>query len=121
MATREEKARHEANEIIRIAESSVNTMLRKNEERGNCSGDVGLLGLFLETRTMYLRLRNLVWDKGPPPVKTEEYLNWKVAVQNALEDCRNYTILAEIALKNDNLKGDGDDSELEAKTVQASR
>jgi len=34
-------------------------------------------------------------------------------VKNALEDLRNYTILAEIALEDDNVKGNGDDSKLD--------
>jgi len=122
MSNQNKKALDERIKIKKIAKESTKIMMIKNEERGNCSGDIGLFGCFLEVRTMYLRLRSLVWDKGPPnslilPIRTKKYNKWKADVKNALEDLRNYTILAEIALEDNNIKGDGDDSALERKQI----
>jgi len=104
---REEK---EIELIKKISEESTAIMLRVNKERGSCSQSIGLLGLFLEVRTMYLRLRSLVWDCDPIHIEDKE--KWKADVKNALQDLRNYTILSEIALIEDNMKGVGDDFEL---------
>jgi hypothetical protein len=94
----------ELNRILDIVKRSTDIMIEKNSQRGNASRQIGLLGLFLEVRTMYLRLRHLVWDTDPDNRKE----NWMSDVKNALQDLRNYTILAEIALQDGNFKGSND-------------
>lgn len=106
-----DRADFEAEWIRKISKDSTDIMLKVNRERGSCSQEIGLLGLFLEVRTMYLRLRSLAWDQDPPDLK-EEKEEWIASIRNALQDLRNYTILAEIALLEDNMKGIGDDSKL---------
>ncbi len=109
------KAKAERQRIIALVKESTRIMIRKNEERGNCAIEVGLLGMFLEVRTMYLRLRNLVWDKDLTMIDKPVYMDadarakWTKDVRNALQDLRNYTVLAEIALLDKNFKGGKDD------------
>lgn len=111
-----DKAKEERQRIIALVKESTRIMLRKNEERGGCSQEVGLLGLFLEVRTMYLRLRNLVWDRDLTVMENPFYMDadarvkWIKDTRNALQDLRNYTILAEIAVLDKNFKGGTDDS-----------
>ena len=116
-----DEAKEERRRIIALVKESTRIMLKKNEERGNAAQDVGLLGLFLEVRTMYLRLRNLVWDtelnriNNPFNHDKDQRAEWKKAVRNALQDLRNYTILAEIAMLDNNLTGIGKDEYLSDK------
>lgn len=97
------------NELRTVFEHSLQVMLNKNRERSDCWRSVGLIGSFLEIRTMYVRLRALVWEIEPPSTVSIEYHHWKLEVKNALEDLRNYTMLAELSLEDDNIRGVGDD------------
>jgi hypothetical protein len=106
----QERVEKTESELRLVFENSLKIMIKKNRERGDCWRDVGLIGSFLEVRTMYFRLRALVWD-NPVKIGDEDYLDWKKEVKNALEDLRNYTMLAELSLDEDNIKGKGDDSE----------
>lgn len=96
-------------------EKSKKTMLQKNADRGDCWRNSGLLGQFVEIHSMYFRLRRLIWDMGPPelifkdgPISTDwdNWVAWADQVENALEDMRNFTMLAEMCLKEGNFKGD---------------
>jgi len=91
-----------------------------NTKRGNAWEDIGLQGLFLEVRTMYLRLRNLVWDELANKDKdwdrfTQEH---KKRVANCLLDLRAYATLAELAVQDDNYFGVCDDSFLKGEEVE---
>lgn len=97
-------------DIVRVFGESLNTMLEKNRERGDCWRGVGLKGSFLEIRTMFFRARHLIWEQEPPTDKYE-LIRWKADVVNALEDLRNYTMLAELSVMEENWYGEGDDSE----------
>jgi hypothetical protein len=108
-------------------ERSKTTMLQKNQERGDCWRNSGLLGQFIEIHSMYFRLRRLIWDMGRPrkpgkPISKGGFVNmkaaleysnfyhdlfvWKDQITNALEDLRNFTMLAELCLEEDNWRGD---------------
>lgn len=109
------KTEEERSRIIALVKESTKIMLRKNRERGNVAQEVGLLGLFLEVRTMFLRLRNLVWDKdlshleNPLFMPADARVKWTKDVRNALQDLRNYAVLAEMALLDKNYKGGNDE------------
>ena len=119
------QAKAERRRIKALVKESTRIMMRKNEERGNAAQDVGLLGLFLEIRTMYLRLRNLVWDtelekiENPFVFDADKRAKWKKDVRNALQDLRNYTVLAEIAMLDDNFIGVDKDEYLSGKHSEA--
>lgn len=92
-------------DIKRIFDNSLSVMLEKNSQRGDCWRNSGLLGQFIEIHSMYFRLRNLIWEIGPP-ILEHEYNNWEEQVRNALEDLRNFTMLGELCLIDDNFNGD---------------
>ena len=87
-----------------------------NEKRGNAWRDIGVCGLFLEVRTMYLRLRAMVWDEL---INSGTDFDWyrftkehKKGVANCLLDMRAYTTLLELAMQDDNYFGTGKDEDL---------
>ncbi len=83
-----------------------------NTKRSNAWEAIGAIGLFLEVRTMYLRLRGLVWDGlfiHPTPHEPID----KEAIYDCLLDLRAYTALLELALQDDNFTGKGSDDYLE--------
>jgi hypothetical protein len=97
---------------------------KRNLERGDSWKAIGALGLFLEVRTMYLRLRGLFWDSLSPAGrlgsdnKKEDFKSlfrpsekWQEDVLNATIDMRNYTVLFDMALKSGNIYGYGEDDE----------
>lgn len=107
-------------QIEEYFERSKATMLQKNRDRGDCWRNSGLLGQFIEIHSMYFRLRRLIWDMGRPKKpssfdrdfvnkthqQANDMLHWEEQVRNALEDLRNFTMLAEMCLEEDNWKGD---------------
>lgn len=100
----EERVKKTNIDLAEIFSKSLTTMLKVNEQRGDAWRGVGLIGCYLEIRTMFLRLRNLCWHKKASANPTE-HAEWKAAVINALEDLRNYTMLAELSIMEDNLEG----------------
>jgi len=95
--------------------TSQDTMLEKNKQRGDCWRGNGLVGQFTEIHTIYFRLRHLIWLRSPDGLtfkSTKELMEWEAQVQNALEDMRNFTILAELCLHEGNLKGEKLDERL---------
>jgi len=93
-------------QIKRYMEKSLNTMLTKNKQRGDCWRNSGLLGQFVEIHSMYFRLRNLIWDmKDHTFFNQKEYEEWKLQVINALEDLRNFTLLGEMCVIDKNFDG----------------
>lgn len=105
---------------IKVANDRIDGVLRitaarlkaANTKRDNAWENIGLLGLFLEVRTMYLRLRSLVWGefiKGKASDMTTEH---KKRALDCLLDLRAYTVLAEMALQDNNYYGSGDDESL---------
>jgi len=83
-----------------------------NNERGDSWRDIGALGLFLEVRTMYLRLRGLLWDQMVSLVDGDcgQVLD-KIALRNALQDLRNYAALLELAIDDDLIGGSRESDE----------
>ena len=100
MKDRIEKTEKQINQYF---DKSKSIMIQKNRDRGDCWRNSGLLAQFIEIHSMYFRLRNLLWigeiPKDLPP-------EWRDQVQNALEDLRNFTILAEMCLNEGNIKGE---------------
>ena len=94
-----------------LMEKSMKILEDKNRERNDCWRGVGLRGAFLEIRSMFFRLRTYMWDTPIPPICTEAYEKWKKEVENSLEDLRNFTLLAELSLNEDNIEGKGYDRE----------
>ena len=76
-----------------------------NCERGDAWRALGAMGLFLEVRTMYLRLRGLFWDNLAPGVTFDQMPHG--AILNALTDLKCYAALMQLALEENNLTGDG--------------
>ncbi len=99
-----ERIRRTENDINKYFEKSKDTMIEKNRQRGDCWRQSGLLGQFIEIHSMYNRLRNLIWE-GELEGELNALPDWKEQVTNALEDMRNFTILAELCLAEDNMKG----------------
>ena len=94
----------------RATEQSLSIMVRKNRQRGDCWRGTGVAGAFIEMRAIFFRLRNMIWDPGPPAdLSSEEYKTWKADVIDAMRDLRNFTILGELSAEDDNLKGTGDE------------
>ncbi len=89
----------------KILDSSFNEMKEKNRQRGDCWRGVGLKGSFLEIRSMFFRLRNLAW-RIDPPVDPKLLKIYKKELYNVLMDLRNFTILAEMAVVEENWEGD---------------
>jgi len=88
--------------IRKFFDDSIKTMVKKNKDRGDCWRNSGLLAQFIEIHSMYFRLRNLIYLKGWP---NEDIDGWKDQVNNALEDMRNFTVLAQICVEENNYKG----------------
>lgn len=107
-------------DLIKVFNKSLKTMLRVNKERGDCWRGVGLKGSFLEVRNMFFRARNLIWEQDPPTDKVE-LERWKKDVVNALEDLRNYTMLSELSVMEENWWGVGDDREFQNETDYTTR
>lgn len=112
MASFDERVAKTSADIVKVFNKSLSTMLKKNKERGDCWRGVGLKGSFLEVRTMFFRARHLIWEQEPPTDK-DELERWKADVVNALEDLRNYTMLAELSVVEENWYGEGDDGEFQ--------
>jgi hypothetical protein len=56
---------------------------------------------------MFMRLKVLIWDRGEPPtIDMVEYKEWIEDVRNALVDMRNFTVLGELCLDDQNIMGD---------------
>ena len=91
------------NEIEKVVAESTRIMIKKNRERGDCWRATGLRGQFIDIHTCYNRLRTSVWTKGLPPDKRAE---WAADVLDSLRDMRNYTVLAEMCLAEDNYDGE---------------
>ena len=98
-----------------------NRLKSANAKRGNAWEAIGMLGLFLEVRTMYLRLRGMIWDGLLRPGEADkQMLRGKLVIPNkymervydCLLDLRAYTVLLEIALQDNNLLGNSRDEEL---------
>lgn len=86
--------------------NSLNTMLGKNRDRGDCWRNSGILGQFIEIHSMYFRLRNLIYEMEIPNPDSPEWKKWSDQVQNALEDLRNFTMLCELCLQEKNPRGE---------------
>jgi hypothetical protein len=93
-----------------------------NTKRGDSWRDIGAIGLFLEVRTMYLRLRDMVWneltDKERPlgefgSEDPDDIIEHRKRVFDCLTDLRAYTVLLELAVRDENYFGTGDDTQLE--------
>ena len=89
-----------------------------NTKRGDAWRDIGAIGLFLEVRTMYLRLRDMVWDQltadgrgefGEDPISVADH---RKRVFDCLLDLRAYAVLLEMAVWDENYFGTGDDHQL---------
>lgn len=112
---------------IDIINEKINNVLRNtgvrlkaaNAERGNAWENIGLLGLFLEVRTMYLRLRNLVWDEFMNVRINEMTPEHKKRVADCLLDLRAYTVLTELAMQDNNFFGNDNDKSLAGRIPHA--
>ncbi len=96
--------------ILDCLEKSTSIMLDRNTKRGDAWRGSGLMGQFIEIYSMCARLRRLIWDQGLPGDTTLTTAagvdRWKDQVIDALRDMRNFTILAEFSIEEDNWKGD---------------
>lgn len=90
-------------------DNSLSIMITKNKQRGDCWRGTGVVGAFMEMRAIFFRLRNLIWEPGPPDREHADYNTWKADVIDAMRDLRNFTILGELSAEDDNLKGTGDE------------
>jgi hypothetical protein len=91
-------------QITMFLNKSLLVMLEKNAQRGDAWRNSGLLGQFVEIHSMYFRLRNLVWETKCQPLKDKA--EWKAQIVNALEDLRNFTMLAELCVLEENWDGE---------------
>ena len=89
--------------ILDLNMRSLNIMLKKNRQRGDAWRGSGLVGTFIDIHSMYARLRKLIWDMGSEASLKDEV--WIAEVKNALQDMRNFTILSELCLEEENWKG----------------
>lgn len=105
MSDIKERIENTEHDIKEIMVSSVCIMLKKNKQRGDAWRFSGLIGQFIEIHSMYKRLRNLIWEIDTPKIGTDERVEWDKQIKNALEDLRNFTMLAEICLNENNIKG----------------
>lgn len=84
-------------------------LIQANTKRGNAWEAIGSLGLFLEVRTMFLRLRALLWDGGMPKQLTQGELivpdEYKKQVCDCLLDLRAYATLLQMAVQDENWIG----------------
>jgi len=94
--------------IVRIFNNSMQIMRRKNAERGDCWKYVGLLGTFVEIKSMYYRLKAIFWDKYKTNYDANYFEKNKEEIRNCLVDIRNFTIIAEMALDDLNIDGIAD-------------
>jgi len=93
-------------QIKAVVADSTAIMVEKNRQRGDAWRGSGLLGQFIEIYSMYQRLKNLLWDIGPDEFRNlTDNKAWFEAILNALQDMRNFTILAELCLKEKNYDG----------------
>lgn len=91
-------------QIKKYFQESMDVMIEKNKQRGDCWRNAGLIAQFVEIHSMYFRLRNLIWNKfGNAQAFDPE---WNEQVINALQDMRNFTILAELCVEERNMGGD---------------
>jgi len=95
-------------EFMEKVEFSINRSNRvlkeRNAVRGPIYKDVGYKGAFLEMRTCMARLRKALWEKERPDDLMER-VQWNREVLDSLRDLRNFTILAEICVIEDNSDG----------------
>jgi hypothetical protein len=114
-----EKVKHTETRIKNLVEESTKIMIQKNTERVDAWKGSGLFGQFIEIYSMFMRLKVLIWDRlhevsNPPLDETGELYyedwdklqSWREDVRNALVDMRNFTVLGELCLDDDNLLGD---------------
>lgn len=86
-------------------ENSMSIMINKNNQRGDCWRNSGLVAQFIEIHSMYFRLRNLIYEEKIPEFNSSEWIDWAGQAMNALEDMRNFTILAELCITEGNIDG----------------
>jgi hypothetical protein len=101
-----EKVRQTALRIKKLVDESTEIMIQKNQERTDAWKGTGLIGQLVEIYSMYMRLKVLVWDMNPIAAESYMYVEWKEDVRNALVDLRNFTVLGELCLDDDNILGD---------------
>jgi len=95
-------------------DESTDIMIKKNRDRGDAWRGSGLLGQYVEIYSMYRRLDVLVWKMGWPVQgeheRDDSFRNrkgeWRDQVENALVDMRNFTMLAQLCLFEDNYRGE---------------
>lgn len=97
--------------IAEVVKASTDIMIDRNTKRGDAWRGSGLLGNFIDIHTRYSRLKKLIWDQGLPcdssTINTTEQLDiWLEQVVDTLRDIRNFTILAEFNIIEENWKGD---------------
>jgi hypothetical protein len=100
--------------IRNIFKESQEMMLRKNRERGDCWKAVGLVGTYIEIKSMFYRLKGIIWDglmlskRDGLILSKRAFLDEKekAEVLNCLQDIRNFTILAELSINDDNFFGE---------------
>lgn len=88
---------------------STEVMIEKNKQRADCWRPVGLMGTYIEIKSIYYRLHQLIWKQQCFPLDGDVD-KWYNQVSDALGDLRNFTTLADICLIEQNLFGD--DNEL---------
>lgn len=93
-------------QVNEFFEKSKKIMLEKNKQRGDCWRGSGLMGQFIEIHSMYSRLRVLIYESEIPEKGSILYDEWRAQVENALEDLRNFTILGEMCLAENNIRGE---------------
>jgi hypothetical protein len=93
-------------QIKKYFDNSMRIMISKNRQRGDCWRMSGLKAQVIEIHSMYFRLRNLVLEMEAPGKNSDGWNEWADQIQNALEDMRNFTILAELCLLEKNLIGE---------------
>jgi len=96
---------------------STEIMLDRNSKRGDACRGTGLLGQFVDIYSRCSRLKRLIWDQGLPcdsGIEDDQaQLDiWIEQVLDTLRDLRNFTILAEFSIEEQNWKGDPKSSKL---------
>lgn len=100
--------------IEAVLQKTATRLKAANAKRGNAWEGIGVVGLFLEVRTMYLRLRHQIWDEivvnrpitaADDNFFSEEHLD---RVLDTLLDMRAYSVLTELAIMDKNYTGKGD-------------
>ncbi|MBC6995877.1 DUF1599 domain-containing protein [Lewinella lacunae] len=83
--------------IQKITDKLTETLVRKNQDYGGASFDLGMQGNFVHIYDKVSRLRSLVWNKNSPNFES---------VEDSLMDLMGYCIIGLHILEQENTSSD---------------